>query len=402
MITIAHARELLNSNRFDPEIEHVPLQRAVGRVLAIDVFSDRALPPFDRVSMDGIAVSAADLDLGIRTFRREAHQFAGESARFRSDEIGSCIETATGAVLPNNCDTVIPYEALIESENEFILRDDAIVRPLQNVHRAGSDLAAGERILQLGREINAAAIAALASVGYAQVPVFSLPRTALVSTGDELVAVNQFPLPHQIRQSNAHTIHSLLLPMGIHATHFHLDDDRDAMLNWLNSHQQRFDLIIFSGGVSMGKKDFLPEVLAEIGIEKHFHKVSQRPGKPLWFGSKKNLHVFGLPGNPVSTFLSVIVHVRLWIANCYPTMISETEQVALGETVDFAPELTLFQPVILKNEGGTLHAYPVRGNGSGDYHSLINCTGVIELPAERTRFERGEIVHYTSFSWRKN
>ncbi len=402
MISIAQARELMHLHRFEPEVEHVTLQRALGRVLAVDVFSDRALPPYDRVSMDGIAVAAADLDLGIRTFRREARQFAGEPALLRSDEKGSCIETATGAVLPNNCDTVIPYEALIESGDEFILREDASVRPLQNVHKTGSDLASGERILPLGSEIHAATIAALASVGYAQVPVFSLPRTAVVSTGDELVAVEQLPLAHQIRQSNAHTIQSLLEPLGIHAIHFHLDDDRHAMLNWLNTHQHRFDLIIFSGGVSMGKKDFLPEVLAEIGVEKHFHKISQRPGKPLWFGSKNNLHVFGLPGNPVSTFISMIMHVRPWIASSSHFATAETNSVLLGESLDFTPELTLFQPVILKNESGCLHAFPVRGNGSGDYHSLLQCTGVIELPANRTHFERGEIVNYTSFSWRKN
>lgn len=402
MISIEQARKIMQLHRFDPEIEHVTLQRALGRTLAIDVFADRSLPPFDRVSMDGIAVAAADLDAGIRSFYCESKQFAGEPAVRRSDNAGTCIETATGAVLPGNCDTIIPYEALIETADAFILRDAIHVKPYQNVHRAGSDLPENTRILPLGRTIDAAAIAALASVGYAQVPVFTLPRTAIVSTGDELVAVEQIPLPHQIRQSNAHTIQSLLQPLGVHATHYHLDDDRSVMLNWLASHAPRFDLIIFSGGVSMGKKDFLPEVLAEIGVEKHFHKVSQRPGKPMWFGNKQNMHVFGLPGNPVSTFLSVILHVRPWIASSAPLATLAPEAVLLGEPFEFAPELTLFQPVILKNENGCLHAYPVRGNGSGDYHSLIQCTGVIELPAHRNRFERDEIVHYTSFAWRKN
>lgn len=403
IISVEQARELLNQHRFQSVVEPVPLQQSLGRVLATDVHADRPLPPFDRVAMDGIAVSSADIEAGVRSFQRVGRQFAGEPALERAHQPRTCIETATGAILPQNYDTIVPYEALIESGDEFILREEVVVKPHQNVHVNGSDLATGERILPLGRTIDTTALTALASIGYAEVPVYSLPRTAVISTGDELVAVDQLPLPHQIRQSNAHTIKALLSPLGIAAEAFHLDDDQEEMHRWLNDHQQQFDLMLFSGGVSMGKRDFLPEVLAEIGLETHFHKVKQRPGKPLWFGSKAGLHVFGLPGNPVSTMLSVVLHVRPWIAACCGFGLQQTaHDVILGESFEFQPDLTLFQPVVIQYLAGKLTAFPVRGNGSGDYNSLINASGVIELPANSSRFERGQIVPYISFSWTRN
>ncbi len=401
MIHVSDVRTILKANSLQVGNERVPIDSSLGRILAEPIMAQRAMPPFDRVAMDGIAIAAQSYQRGVRTFRREAQQFAGQPTATRSTQYDTCIETSTGAACPFNCDATIPYEWLEEQDGCFRVRVEKEVYAGLNIHKKGSDLAKGAIILPVGSTIGAAELTVLASEGYAEVRVKSLPRVALISTGDELVPVEQTPLPHQIRQSNPYSISALLAPLRITPDRFHLADDRIALSKWVKNHQKVYDVMVFTGGVSMGKRDYLPGVLIENGIKQLFHKVRQRPGKPLWFG-RGECFVFGLPGNPVSSFVSTVVYLRPWLFQAMQGHWPLPAQAVLATSLQHPQSLTLFKGVTLSNENGTLLASAIHGNGSGDYSSLINVDGFIELEEALTSSEQGTVVPYHSIVWTRN
>lgn len=406
MITLPQARDLLSNCRFDCPTEYVYIDHALHRTLAIDIHADRPLPPFDRVAMDGIAIASESFEKGVRLFRREAQQFAGEPRVMRSSEPDSTIETSTGAILPGNCDAIIPYEWLEETDGAFKFIEDRAVVAGMNIHAKGKDLASGTKVLEANQRIDATSITALASVGIEMVPVKRMPRVAIITTGDELVAVFNTPQEHQIRQSNGYTIRALLKPLGIEARLYHLNDSRTNFRNWINNHRAHYDLMIFTGGVSKGKRDYLPQVLEGAGIEALFHRVAQRPGKPIWFGGNGSPYVFGLPGNPVSSAVATLIYIRPWIEmnlGAFANLIDEPKLTAtLEKSVTFKPNLTLFQPVNVRVVNAQVVATPVQTNGSGDFISLREATGVVELPEGETLFEARRIVNYYPFEWIRN
>ena len=394
MISVQEATDIINSQQIPIGSERIPLIAAHGRILAKSYAADRPFPPFDRVTMDGIAIHSSALVKGTTHFRLESKQFAGEAQKTLIDT-DACIETATGAMLPGNCDTIIPYEHLVAYEEGFDLNPSFMIRPQQNVHAKGSDLSQGEVVLNAGSILNAANIALAASIGLGELEVTKAVRIAIVSTGDELVPVEQTPLPYQIRRTNALAISALLSSPNVKCADFHLADDPLAIEQWIRKEEENFDVLIFSGGVSMGKKDFLPSCFAKLNITEHFHKITQRPGKPLWFGSKPNLVVFGLPGNPVSTHFCTVRYVQQFIYTLLniPTLLMKVE---LASPFSFKPSLTLFKPVTLVSSDGRLQAHPVALNGSGDFSQLGTADGFIELPSDQIDFEAGSPYPYYS------
>jgi molybdopterin molybdotransferase len=211
----------------------------------------------------------------------------------------------------------------------------------------------------------------------------------VIATGDELVDVDKKPLPHQIRKSNSHALAAALHQLGCQADLFHLVDDPKILEEKVGMILNKYELIILSGGVSKGKFDFVPQVLASLGVQKLFHQVNQRPGKPMWFGrSEKNI-VFALPGNPVSTFMCFYRYVKPWLMKSLGS--EERPQLAvLAEDFTFTPDLTYFLQVKIQNENGKLMAYPIAGGGSGDFANLKEVDGFLELPLERSTFQAGE------------
>lgn len=406
MIDVNTARQLISQHRVELHAEQVTLENALDRVLVDNHHTDRDLPPYDRITMDGIAISAADYQRGVRSFARESRQYAGDARISRSERVGTCIETSTGAILPGNCDAVIPYEWLEETEGRFDLVDERAVTTSMNVHVKGSDLGSGTTILPAGSLIDAGAVTMLASIGCSEVSVKRLPRLAIISTGDELVEVGATPLHHQIRRSNNYSIAALLAPLGVKASSYHLPDNRSILDAWMQNQRHNYDVLIFSGGVSMGKRDFMPSVLRAAGIDEVFHRIAQRPGKPLWFGAGDRQVVFGLPGNPVSTIVSTIVYVRTWLELCLgiaPPLHRTNHALAVIEReVTFAPSLTLFKAVRTFDRNGVRLAEPIEGNGSGDFSSLIGVNGFIELPAHEVTFKAGTALAYHPLTWRRN
>jgi len=389
MISVSEASSLILQHRRSPSVVVVPLAKATGRVLAQAVFADRDFPPYDRVAMDGIAIRQADFLKGIETFIINGIAAAGEPAKTLEGQ-GTCMEVMTGAVLPAGADAVIRYEDVTISA-ETVRVNIKKIDPGMNIHGCGSDLRGGEVLLSAGTLLSVAEIPMLASVGISEVPVFAAPHTALITTGDELVAIGDHPLPHQIRRSNMSAVEAALSPFGADCAAHHFSDRE--FLDGTDSARQRFrdillqhDLVILSGGVSKGKFDWVPAALESSGIRCIFHSVAQRPGKPLWFGTGNGKVVFALPGNPVSVFLCLYKYVLPWLRASLG--ISEQQYfVALKEDLRSEIPLTHFVQVKL-SDGGRL-ATPVPGGGSGDFVNLRHADAFIEVPPKAGLLTKG-------------
>jgi molybdopterin molybdotransferase len=267
-----------------------------------------------------------------------------------------------------------------------------------NIHTLGKDARKGDELLKPGQKISPAEVAVLASVGKKSVRVYGFPKTAVVSSGDELVEVDETPQPHQIRKSNTIALRAAMKEMGWSTESFHLTDDHALVRKNLKTILENDDVIILSGGVSKGKFDFIPAALEELGIQKLFHQVSQRPGKPFWFGASadRSKVVFALPGNPVSTFLCFYKYIKPWIMKCMGVeRIPGTAR--LDSPITFAPSLTYFLQVRVEVRDGELLANPHPGSGSGDFANLKDVDGFLELPLEKSSFKAGESYPFISF-----
>ncbi len=394
MITVAeaYARVLATARPLPPET--LPLPQAAGRVLAQDVAADRDFPPFSRVAMDGIAVAHAAWAGGQTVFAIEHVQYAGAPARpLLSPQ--AAVEVMTGAVLPPGADTVVRYEDISLANQQATINIPPPARPGVNVHPQAADRRRGDLLLPAGTRLTPAALAVAATVGAAEMRVVRRARVAVVSTGDELVEVAATPLPHQIRRSNAYAVQALLAPAGADVHLFHLPDERGALRGGLaNILAAGFDAVVLSGAVSKGRADHVPALLRELGVTEIFHEVSQRPGKPMWFGAQAGGPVvFGLPGNPVSTLLTAARYVRPWLLAGQQPGAGPPPAPApavLTAAVRFGPALAHFLPVqITIDAQGTRRATPVAVGGSGDLAGLLGADAFLELPAEQAEFATG-------------
>jgi len=387
MHTVSAAEKIILNHAPDPCWEKVPLSDILGRILGEDLLADRDFPPFDRVTMDGVAIRYEEFAQGRRNFAIEGIQAAGSPQQKLSDPAG-CIEVMTGAMLPDETDTVIQYEQL-KMENGAVTILSESVNFRQNIHFKGIDRKAKDCIVCKGKKIGPAEIATAATIGKSVLQVARLPRTAIISTGDELVKVEETPLPHQIRSSNVFAIQALLQEQyGIKSRLFHYPDNREAIQAGLSEIFNSFDLVVLSGAVSEGKYDFVPQILQALGVEKCFHKVSQRPGKPFWFGALPGKAVvFALPGNPVSAFMCACRYLLPFLSHSLAESRRDPEMAMLMEKVTFNPALTYFLPVRLKlGADGVLQAYPLPGQGSGDLANLNDADGFLELPLDSDVF----------------
>ncbi len=389
-ITPKAAEKIVGSQIHPLLSEKVPFREAYGRILQEPILADRDFPPFDRVMMDGIAI-ALDSVKGT-SYRSLGIQRAGMAAQTLK-EGRYCFEVMTGAMLPIGADTVIPVEQIAESDGEFTLRPDYEPQAGQFVHRQGSDQISGDLILKEGTWLGGKEIAIVATCGYAEVAVNRIPRITIVSTGDELVPVEEIPSAFQIRTSNVYALESACrsLPIPTSVKLNHLPDDRKIIADQMGPLLEEADLLLFSGGISKGKYDFLQDVLEEAGAVKHFQWVRQRPGKPLWFGTAQSgTAIFALPGNPNSTltcFYRYVVDSIRYMAGLGKQL---PETGRLDSPFEFIPPLALFLPVTVKRiPGGSLLMNPLPTQNSGDLAGLAHSDGFIELPADQNEFPVG-------------
>jgi molybdopterin molybdotransferase len=355
------------------------LHDATGRLLAESIYSDRDLPPFDQVRMDGIAISFDRWLSGQREFVSSGIQRAGIPA-LKPEDATTCMEVMTGAVIPEGTDTVIPYEKLeaigeASAPSGFRIPEQPLTKG-QHVHRRAADFHKGDLLVSAGSLITPAVAGIAASCGKDRLLVRKMPQVTVIATGDELVDVADTPRVHQIRSSNAHAISAFFGMRNIRVNALRLGDDAELLRERITFALTESDIVVLSGGVSMGKFDLIPGVLHGLGVVSHFHRVAQRPGKPIWFGTKGRTAVFALPGNPVSVLACCARYIGPYLSR---EQIGPTPgRVSLTGAVTQHPTMTQFIPVQQTENG---KAVVVRGNGSGDFAALARATGFAEIPS---------------------
>jgi molybdopterin molybdotransferase len=390
VITTAEALNAILAAMPAFESESVAVNAAVGRTLRQSVVAERDQPPFDRVMMDGIAIAYRDFSEGKRTFPVQATQAAGDPQL--TLEPGHCIEIMTGAALPHGADCIVPVERISETDGNAEIESDYTAAERQFIHARGSDHEQGAELLSPGTRISSMDIAVISSCGLTEVAVSRLPVIRVISTGNELVPAGEPIEPHQIRMSNGPAVIAMLEQNDyLDCEHDHLVDEPSLLEKRIGEHLDEADVLILSGGVSMGKADYVPQVLGNLGVKVVLHKISQRPGKPMWFGvGPKGQTVFALPGNPVSTLVCCRQYVIPALGRASGARDKPPEFAALTQDVTFRPQLTCFLPAkLLSNTGGQVLAMPVHTNTSGDFASLSATDGYVELALEETEFPAG-------------
>ncbi|MEI6604922.1 MAG: molybdopterin molybdotransferase MoeA [Verrucomicrobiota bacterium] len=380
MLSFREALDLLLQHTPVLSAESCRIEQAAGRVLREEIRADRAFPPFERVMMDGYALRAGDWLAGQRSFRVTGCAPAGQAAIALSEEAGTCVEVMTGAPLPMGADSIVPIEEISRSGTDGITITGSFV-PVAGrfIHRSGSDASAADILLRPPTLLGSRQIGVAASCGAAWIQVSRLPRIAVIATGDELVAVDEQPAAHQIRQSNAHAITCALRRAGYAPQHVGtLGDDSDKFAEVLRQQLTACDWLVLTGAVSKGGRDFIPAVLDAIGCTRLFHGVAQRPGKPAgcWLGPAGQV-IMALPGNPVSalTGLHTMVLPALTVASGLPLAKRRVVMVAGG--LDGLPSMTQHLPVTLRDDGRVEAA--ATGN-SGDFIGLLKSDGFVTLP----------------------
>lgn len=380
-----------------PKLDHEPveLSDALGRILAEDIVADSDLPPFDRAQMDGYAVRAADV---ANTPARL--QIVGESAAgkgwHQEMKAGEAVRIMTGAPVPAGADAVQQVELTREVEPNAIIE---ILEPVdvgRSIVKQAAEIKAGETVLRAGEDINAAMIAALASFGYAQVKVGRRPRVTVMATGSELVDVDQKPGADQIRDSNNYTIAAYAKLSGAAIERLPLaGDDTEELKRQIAAAAERSDVLITSGGVSMGVYDFTKAALKELGAEVFFERVSLRPGKPTVFARLGKTLIFGLPGNPVSVAVTFNLFARtaLRVMQGAREATLPKDTAVLASNVKGSIDRESYLPAVLRtDEKGTQLAEPLKWGGSSDFVAFARAAALINLPAGMKSLEAGERV----------
>ena len=395
MISVNEAiKKILDTTPLTPT-EKVNICEINKRVLSQKIIATRDQPPFNRVAMDGIAINIKYKNK--IEFKIEGIQAAG-AKQLELKNTENCIEVMTGASLPSNTNCVIRYEDTEIVDGIAKIQPNLNLYEYKNVHTQGSDYKENDELIASNTMINSTHIAIIASQGTSEVEVYKRPKIAIISTGDELVELNKKVEPHQIYLSNSYAIANLLKEFNfVDVSRHHIIDEFEKTKSQIEKIKSENDILILSGGVSMGKFGYIPKALNELGVKKHFHKIKQKPGKPMWYGTDENSkQIFALPGNPVSCLVCLRRYV---IPSLFKrlNLTSDMHKVILTEPVSLKKEMTLFKAVSVKNLKANLSATPLISNGSGDFNSLARSTGFIELPAEKTDFPAGEALNY--FSW---
>jgi molybdopterin molybdotransferase len=351
-------------------------------VLRESITATRDQPPFDRVTMDGIAFAFESWQNGRSSFRIAGTQAAGAAPLTLGDP-NECIEVMTGAMLPIGCNCVVPVENIEVRDGVAQLRDDAPA-PVRNfnVHARGIDSRRGDLLLASGCHLGPPEVAVIASNGQSHALVARAPKIVVISTGDELVEPGRSLLDWQISRSNVYAVLASLRRHGHTAlSQDHIADDLPTLRTRLREHLATNDVLILSGGVSMGRFDYVPQVLEELGVRVVFHKVAQRPGKPIWFGvGAGGQTVYALPGNPVSTLVCLTRYVLPGLLSAQGAAPAAVETMTLAQSYEVKPSFAVFLPVKLAHDLAGQCAAPHPTQGSGDFTSLIGTLGFVELP----------------------
>jgi molybdopterin molybdotransferase len=394
MLTFEEARgkiiEQLGKRKGPCATAIVSVWEALGLVLAEEVKTDREYPPFDRSTRDGYAVRAKEVTPGAK-LKCVGEIKAGDTV---SEPLaaGTCVQIMTGAAVPAGADGVVMIEHT-QREGE-VVRFERAAQAGQNIVPRGSEAAAGQTLLRPGMRLGYAELALAAQVGAAELKCTKRPRVAILSTGDEVVAVEEVPGAFQIRNSNSVSLAAQVRIAGGEPVALGNAADRVEELGEKIERGLQEDVLVLSGGVSMGKYDLVEKVLKAMGAEFCFDAVAIRPGKPAVFGMCQGKPVFGLPGNPVSTMVTFELFVAPTIdllsgAEARPLPLMEAR---LGEDLNEKPGLAHFLPARLEWRGGAPEVKALKWQGSGDIVALAKANCFLVVPADRDKIAAGERV----------
>jgi molybdopterin molybdotransferase len=399
MLSVQSAQALIlkHARPLPPEV--LPLDpAALGLILAEDVASDLDMPPYDKALMDGFAVRAADLPQGRGLVTIIEEVTAGQIPKLPL-QAGQATRIMTGAPLPTGADTVVQVERTHSLEGHRVAIEDASVRPGLNILYRGREMRRGETVLAAGAVLRPQEFGVLATVGRTAVKVHPAPSVAILSTGDEVVEAPQTPGPGQIRNGNGPMLLAQVCRAGGIPRYLGIARDRLESLRLLVTEGLRSSILVLSGGVSAGKLDLVPGVLQELGVVSHFHKVEMKPGKPVFFGTRADTLVFGLPGNPVSALVCFELFVRPALrrlrghAEAGPLMV----QAELTEDFAYRTDRPTYHPAWLElpsggceTPGAGWRVQPVPWFGSPDLRGLTRCNALVLFPPGDLQHQKGQ------------
>lgn len=393
-LTVEQALALLVEHSGRQAPARVPLEEAAGLVLAEAIVADLDSPPFDKSLVDGFAVRSSDMSQGRAELAVLGEIVAGTVAD-RPVTPGTTYSIMTGAPIPVGSDAVVMVERSRQLADGRVLLEDRAFRAKQNVMPRGREMHRGQTVLEPGHLLGAPEVGILASVGAVEPLVHRRPSLAVIATGDEIVPPQQTPGPGQIRNSNALTVLTLARRAGTNAASLGIARDRLDELSSAVGKGLTHDVLVLTGGVSMGTRDLVPQVLASHGVEEVFHKVAFKPGKPIWFGKHAGGLVFGLPGNPVSVlvcfelFVRTALRARQGRRDPLPALIP----ARLSADFEYAtPRMTYF-PAKLAIANGRLEVEPVRWFGSPDLCAVANADALLVCPPAEKPHARGSLMH---------
>ncbi|MEM7783108.1 MAG: gephyrin-like molybdotransferase Glp [Planctomycetota bacterium] len=410
MISIQEALELIDSHVGKLPVETIPLSRCVGRLLENDIVADVDSPPHDKSVMDGFAVMSADFNQRVQNGQKDfsiAETVIAGDAPGINLEPGMVARVMTGAPIPSNADAVIMVEnAEVQPTKNFetVRFSNESIDSEKHILRQGSNFTKGSLIFQAGWKVRPTDIGLLAEIGASEIVVGGQPSVSILPTGNELVDCNQKPEPGQIRNSNGPMLVAMSENLGLETIALgHASDDITVLQRKIRQ-GLKSNLMILSGGVSAGKMDLVPKVLDDLGVEKVFHRVAVKPGKPVWFGvAEKNggqTVVFGLPGNPVSSLVGFEIFVKAAILKMTTGNIPPPSPLTcfLTQSHETRGNRPTYWPGRLKLDlSGQRLVTPLSWQGSSDLMALGRADGLIFFDTQSKTFEQGSLVPFFPF-----
>jgi molybdenum cofactor synthesis domain-containing protein len=393
MILVAEAINIIKSETRALEAETIDLENAVGRVLAEEIRADMDLPPFDRSQMDGFAVRSADTDSSPVKLKIIGESVAGKGFDEKVNA-GETVRIMTGARVPEGADAVQKIESTRQADENFVeILERA--KPQQNIVGRAAEIRSGESVFNAGEPVTENMTATMASFGYAKMLVARRPKVSILSTGSEIVDVRQTPEKDQIRNSNSIMLDALAKKAGAETSIRPIAGDEISNLKLqISGALKDSDVLIITGGVSVGDYDFTKPALRELGAKVFFEKVSLKPGKPAVFAKLNDKLIFGLPGNPVSVAVTFFLFVRTALLRMQGAGECELKpgRAVAGEKIKGARGRDSFLPVSLStNELGNLTIESLRFGGSSNFIAFARAEALVYIP-QNTILEAGDVA----------
>jgi molybdopterin molybdotransferase len=394
MLSVAEAQQIVLTHAKPQPPETLPIGPALlGQVLSEDISSDIDMPPYDKAMMDGYAVRSEDLSGGRGTLTVIDEILAGQTPT-RTVGPGQAARIMTGAPIPRGCDAVVIVERTQRADGNRVSISDAPTAPGDNILAAGREMRLGDRVLAAGTMLRPQEFGTLASVGRTTAAMYPRPQIAILPTGDEIVDVSEVPGPGQIRNGNGPMLVAQVARAGGVPRFLGIARDREEHLRTLVTEGLRYPLLLLSGGVSAGKLDLVPGVLESLGVKAHFHKISMKPGKPLYFGSRDGYLVFGLPGNPVSSLVCFELFVRPAIRRMmgHPDAGPQMVNARLIEDFSYRTDRPTYHPAWLEAGESVWQVRAMPWFGSSDLRGLSASNAFVLFPPGDHQHRAGQ--HY--------